>query len=709
MLLVFTYRPGYAHPFGERSYFTRVVPAALSAPTTARAWPPPSSRRRAARRAAAPSSAPRPRATRSSSRRSCKSLQESGRAPRESDGRLVLARPLEDVAIPDTIHDVIAARIDRLAEAPKRTLQLASVIGREFTRRLLDRLAEIRERTRRAPAGAHGARADLRAARSIPSWRTCSSTRSRRTSPTTRCSSSAAGSCMRLVGRAIEELYADRLAEHYEMLAHHFSKAEDWPRALDYLLKAAREGHPGLRPAPGAGALRRGPDVGGAAGGAGARGHPHGHPSGASGPLLRARRVRPLARGGRDGSSASRGASRIVPRRRARSCRSPPRSSGSRTSRRRTSACGRPSRSRRRWGREGPLAGGLYIRGYLNAVNGRLDLAEATSAGPWRSDGPRAMPIARRSSCTCCALQRSWQGQYRESLALGEEGVRLAREHRLVIPLLRWLWNQGLACHEMGEYDRALAALVEGLALAEKVGDDALIPRFLNTLGFLRIDCGDFDAGIALSERAYEETGRSSRAGHGTGAERRAFIRNNEADAFMARGRPRERRPGPGRVAPHRPASAAVALDDVALRHALLREPGPAGPPARATPTPRGASPSRAWSWRLRRAREVRGLGVAAQGRERHRAACLVRGGGGIASRGGPRGRRRPAAPNVAEPSPAWGASSRPAGVGRTRGRRMARPGTSSRRSAGGPGTPTSAGASSRFALAREVESSLRR
>ena len=39
------------------------------------------------------------------------------------------------------------ARIDRLEEAPKRTLQLASVIGREFTRRLLDRLAEIQAQT----------------------------------------------------------------------------------------------------------------------------------------------------------------------------------------------------------------------------------------------------------------------------------------------------------------------------------------------------------------------------------------------------------------------------------------------------------------------------------------------------------------------------------------------------------------------------------
>src|SRR5437879_6267568 len=39
------------------------------------------------------------------------------------------------------------ARIDRLPEAPKKTLQLAAVIGREFTSRLLGRIADIRGRT----------------------------------------------------------------------------------------------------------------------------------------------------------------------------------------------------------------------------------------------------------------------------------------------------------------------------------------------------------------------------------------------------------------------------------------------------------------------------------------------------------------------------------------------------------------------------------
>jgi tetratricopeptide (TPR) repeat protein len=127
-------------------------------------------------------------------------------------------------------------------------------------------------------------------------------------------------------------------------------------------------------------------------------------------------------------------------------------------------------------------------------------------------------------------------GRYRESLELSREGALLAREGRFVVPLLRNLWTEGLALTDTGNYDDAFAALTEGFALAEKIGDDAFIPRFLNTIGWLRIECGDLTRGIELSELSYEVTGKSSRAGHGTGAERRAFIRNNEAEAMMARG-----------------------------------------------------------------------------------------------------------------------------------------------------------------------------
>ncbi len=45
----------------------------------------------------------------------------------------------------------------------------------------------------------------------------------------------------RLIGAAVEELYTDRLPEQYEVLAHHYSQGEDWPKALDYLVKSAKK------------------------------------------------------------------------------------------------------------------------------------------------------------------------------------------------------------------------------------------------------------------------------------------------------------------------------------------------------------------------------------------------------------------------------------------------------------------------------------
>ena len=56
--------------------------------------------------------------------------------------RLVMARPLAAALVPDTVQDVVTARIDRLAEGPRRLLRLAAVVGRDFTRRLLDQVLE---------------------------------------------------------------------------------------------------------------------------------------------------------------------------------------------------------------------------------------------------------------------------------------------------------------------------------------------------------------------------------------------------------------------------------------------------------------------------------------------------------------------------------------------------------------------------------------
>ena len=43
------------------------------------------------------------------------------------------------------------------------------------------------------------------------------------------------------IGEVVEQVYADRLFEHFGVLAHHFTRAQKWSKALDYLLAAAQQ------------------------------------------------------------------------------------------------------------------------------------------------------------------------------------------------------------------------------------------------------------------------------------------------------------------------------------------------------------------------------------------------------------------------------------------------------------------------------------
>ena len=45
----------------------------------------------------------------------------------------------------------------------------------------------------------------------------------------------------RQAGEAIEALYADSLAEHYEALAHHYDRSDANDKAVEYLLKAGEK------------------------------------------------------------------------------------------------------------------------------------------------------------------------------------------------------------------------------------------------------------------------------------------------------------------------------------------------------------------------------------------------------------------------------------------------------------------------------------
>ncbi len=50
------------------------------------------------------------------------------------DGHIRLTRPVAEIGIPDTVHELIGARLDRLGPHAKRVAQVAAVLGRQFDR-----------------------------------------------------------------------------------------------------------------------------------------------------------------------------------------------------------------------------------------------------------------------------------------------------------------------------------------------------------------------------------------------------------------------------------------------------------------------------------------------------------------------------------------------------------------------------------------------
>ena len=58
------------------------------------------------------------------------------------------AGPSNECAVPDTVQGVLAARMDHLSEDLKQTMQIASVIGRDFAFRLLKSIMELGEELR---------------------------------------------------------------------------------------------------------------------------------------------------------------------------------------------------------------------------------------------------------------------------------------------------------------------------------------------------------------------------------------------------------------------------------------------------------------------------------------------------------------------------------------------------------------------------------
>jgi class 3 adenylate cyclase/tetratricopeptide (TPR) repeat protein len=526
VLCLLTYRPGYVHPFGERTYHTRLVLPTLSSADTvqmAQAMLDTQHLPEALQALLIQKAEGNPFFV----EEVVKSLRETGAIRREGD-HYILTRLLDETVVPDTIQDVLMARIDRLEEAPKKTLQLAAVIGREFTYRLLDRLADIRERT-------EAYLQELQALELIYERRLFPELAYMFKHALTQ--DVAYNSLLiqrrqelhRLIGQALEELYADRLAEQYEVLAYHFARGEEWAKALAYFCQAAEKAAQAFANREAVALYEQALE---AADHLGAAVEPETlmtiYQAKANLYFVLSDFARARAEGERLLALARRTGDRV---REGMALASMSHASlyAYNFDQALVVACQAIEVAEE--GDVKPiLAAGHYVTGRVYGVTGRLAQAKA--------EYDQALAFSRlggdvmHQSLTLCytGFFKNWEGEFAEAVRLQSEGLAIARAHTLVVPLLTGLFTCGVGLTGQGDYDEALARFAEGLVLSEKVGAEIYRHRLLNGRGWLAIECGDLDSAIEYNQQSAE--GGLQRGD----PETIANAELNLSDAFIAKG-----------------------------------------------------------------------------------------------------------------------------------------------------------------------------
>ena len=162
-----------------------------------------------------------------------RSLLDRGFIQRQN-GRYILAVRPSDIQVPETVQAIIGARLDRLEENLKRTMQVASVIGRTFSNTLLQAVLGDSEDLKSHLA-------DLQASEFVYEERLFPEPEYVFKHALTQ--DVAYNSLLikrrkeihEMIGGAVEGLYPDRLEELCEVMAHHYASAEHWEKAFEYL------------------------------------------------------------------------------------------------------------------------------------------------------------------------------------------------------------------------------------------------------------------------------------------------------------------------------------------------------------------------------------------------------------------------------------------------------------------------------------------
>jgi len=157
-----------------------------------------------------------------------------------SKGKVKLLSENLESGVPDTVQGVVMARIDRLEGRIREVLLNASVIGREFSRTIIERVIDKKEDVLSHLSHLKGLELILEKSEvqefeylfkhymiQEVAYNTILINKRKKLHA--------------LIAKAIEEIYHDRLKELYELLAFHYEKAEEWEKAAEYYGRSGRK------------------------------------------------------------------------------------------------------------------------------------------------------------------------------------------------------------------------------------------------------------------------------------------------------------------------------------------------------------------------------------------------------------------------------------------------------------------------------------
>jgi tetratricopeptide (TPR) repeat protein len=237
LLLLVNYRPGYQHTWGSRTYYSQLRLDVLPAESAGELLE--------ALLGDDPGMGPLQqllvrRGNPFFLEETVQTLVETGALVGER-GRYRLTRPVPAIQIPATVQVILAARIDRLAPADKRLLQVAAVVGKDVPLALLQAIAELPDDALRRGLDHLQAAEFVYETRLFPDLQY--SFKHALTHDVTY------GGLLQDRRRAlharivetIETLHRDRLGEQIERLAHHAVRGEMREKAVQYLRQAGNK------------------------------------------------------------------------------------------------------------------------------------------------------------------------------------------------------------------------------------------------------------------------------------------------------------------------------------------------------------------------------------------------------------------------------------------------------------------------------------